>query len=168
MGKSEVDFGLGMRMNPSMEILHIYVAPVHAFIGSPGEAVAGPLLDVPEVHCLAGRGLEGDRFLDHKEDYIGQVTFFEQEVYEDLCARLGVSDKAPGAFRRNVITRGADLNALIGQEFEVQGVRFFGTQECAPCKWMNEVFHPEAKAAMAGHGGLRAKILTDGWLRRTA
>jgi MOSC domain-containing protein YiiM len=46
----------------------------------------------------------------------------------------------------------------------VQGVRFLGTQECAPCYWMNAVFAEGAEEALKGHGGLRAKILCDGVL----
>jgi MOSC domain-containing protein YiiM len=68
-------------------------------------------------------------------------------------------------FRRNIITEGQDLNALIGQEFEIQGTRFLGMAECSPCYWMEEAFHPGAETALKNHGGLRAKILTDGVLR---
>ena len=73
----------------------------------------------------------------------------------------------PELTRRNVFTRGADLNALIGVEFDVQGVRFAGTEECRPCYWLNEAFHDErVEALLQGRGGLRARILTDGVLRR--
>jgi MOSC domain-containing protein YiiM len=64
-----------------------------------------------------------------------------------------------------VLTRDADLNALIGQEFEVQGVRFLGTRECSPCYWMDQAFAPGAEAWLKGRGGLRAKILSSGWLK---
>jgi MOSC domain-containing protein YiiM len=64
-----------------------------------------------------------------------------------------------------VITRGVDLNEFIGKEFEIQGVRFFGTQESAPCYWMDGAFAPGAQAFLKGRGGLRAKILCDGELR---
>jgi hypothetical protein len=63
------------------------------------------------------------------------------------------------------ITRGVDLNALIGNEFEVQGVRFRGTEECRPCYWMDQAFAPGAEKFLKGQGGLRATILTDGTLR---
>jgi len=149
-----------------MRIRHIFISPGHNFVGHhgkpPGEQ---PTLDVSEVRLLAGRGIEGDRYLDFKDDYKGQVTFFATEVYERLCAQFGIHDKSPDVFRRNIITEGADLNSLIGTEFEVQGVRFLGTQECAPCYWMNSVFAEGAEEALKGHGGLRAKILTDGVLR---
>jgi MOSC domain-containing protein YiiM len=50
----------------------------------------------------------------------------------------------------------------------VQGVRFLGTQECSPCHWMNHAFAAGAERALHGRGGLRARILTDGVLRRDA
>jgi MOSC domain-containing protein YiiM len=82
-----------------------------------------------------------------------------------MIEKFSVVGKGPEIFRRNIITEGVDLNSLIGIEFEVQGVRFLGTQESAPCHWMNEVFAEGAEEALKGHGGLRAKILCDGVLR---
>jgi MOSC domain-containing protein YiiM len=153
----------------SFDVLHLYVSPGHNFFGHHGQpAGTHPIEERAEVRCVAGRGLEGDRFLDHKPDYKGQVTFFQHEVYLDLCERLQVWDKPPSVFRRNVITRGVDLNTLIGVEFEVQGIRFLGVEESKPCHWMNLAFGPGAESALAGRGGLRARILSDGILRVTA
>jgi MOSC domain-containing protein YiiM len=148
------------------ELLHLYVSPGHNFVGHHGQpAGTHPVHEVPEVRCVAGRGLEGDRYFDHKADYKGQITFFADEVYRDLCARFQVQDKPPSVFRRNVITRGVDLNALVGQEFDLQGVRFLGVEVCKPCYWMDQAFCPGAEAALVGRGGLRAKILNTGVLR---
>jgi MOSC domain-containing protein YiiM len=147
-------------------IVCIYISPGHNFYGRYGlTAEEHPIIPVPQVECIAGKGLVGDRFFDYKQDYKGQITFFAWETYEDLCRHLGVSDKNPGAFRRNVVTRGVDLNEWIGKEFEIQGVLFEGTQEASPCLWMNQAFCEGAVEAMKGRGGLRAKILTDGPLR---
>src|SRR5262249_43663907 len=52
-------------------------------------------------------------------------------------------------------------------EFELQGVRLFGTEECRPCYWMDRAFAPGAQEFLRGRGGLRAKILTSGRLRST-
>ena len=123
------------------------------------------MVERPEVKCVAGSGIEGDRFFGYKKNYKGQITFFAHEVYEQLCAEFGVWDKPASAFRRNVITTGVELPTLIGREFEVQGVRFLGTAESAPCEWMNSAFAPGAEERLRGQGGLRAKILTDGVLR---
>lgn len=152
-----------------MTIAHIYISPEHNFYGHhgqpPGEA---PVIEVDSVECVAGKGLRGDRFFGFKEDFKGQVTFFSQEVYERLCEQMQVTHRDPSVFRRNIIVRGVDLNALIGTEFEVQGVRFEGTQEASPCHWMNHAFGEGAEEALKGHGGLRARILTDGVLKRDA
>lgn len=148
-----------------IRIRHIYISRGHSFFGRYGKAPGEfPVTEVPRVHCLAGRGLEGDRFLDFKPNYKGQVTLFAWEEYERLSALFGVRDRVPGAFRRNVITQGVDLNELIGREFVIQGVRFSGSSECTPCSWMNHAFHPGSEEALRGVGGLRAKILSDGWL----
>ena len=120
--------------------------------------------ELREVECLAGRGLRGDRFLDFKPDYKGQVTFFALEIYEALSRELGVRDKPPSVFRRNVISEGVDLNTLVETEFEVQGVRFRGIAECSPCEWMDHAFGPGAQKFLHGRGGLRAMILSDGKL----
>lgn len=147
------------------EISLIYISPGHNFIkgvSSPGDH---PTLSVPQVECIAGQGLVGDRFFGHREDYKGQVTFFAMETYEDLCREFALTDKDPGVFRRNIITRGVDLNQWIGHEFEIQGVTFRGTEEATPCRWMNTVFCPGAEVSLRGRGGLRARILNDGLLR---
>ena len=120
------------------------------------------------IECVAGRGLLGDRYFDFKDDYKGQITFFSLEVFDELCGALEVRDCSPALMRRNVITRDVDLNELIDQDFEVQGVRFYGTQECSPCYWMDRAIAPGAEKFLKGRGGLRARILTDGTLRSTA
>ena len=152
-----------------MFIEHLYLSPGHNYFGHHEQPPdKHPIVAVPAIECVSGRGIRDDRFFDYKPDYKGQITFFAAEIYEELGATLLPSSgphPAPSAFRRNVITRGVDLNTLIGQTFTVQDVTFLGTCECAPCHWMDQSFGPGAKAALKGRGGLRAKILTGGWVR---
>lgn len=149
-----------------MVIEHIYISPGHNYFGHhekpPGEHL---MVEVADVECVAGKGLVGDRFFGYKDDYKGQATFFAMEVHEDLCRILGVHGRGPSVFRRNILTRGVDLNGLIGKRFELQGVEFEGVSECAPCYWMDQAFGTGAEAALKNRGGLRARILTDGVLR---
>jgi MOSC domain-containing protein YiiM len=126
------------------------------------------MVEVPVIECVAGRGIRADRYFDFKDNYKGQITFFSLDVFEELCAALNAHDASPAAARRNVITRGFDLKEFIGKEFEIQGVRFYGTEESAPCYWMDGAFAPGARDFLKGRGGLRAKILTDGKLHSTA
>lgn len=149
-------------------IRHLFLSPGHNYFGHadmpPGEH---PMIERTEIACVAGRGIQGDRFFDFKPDYKGQITFFSWENLEKLWTELDVpvNWRDPSATRRNVITAGLELNALIGAEFEIQGVRFLGVEECRPCYWMNGAIHAGAEAWMKGRGGLRAKILSYGVLR---
>jgi MOSC domain-containing protein YiiM len=152
--------------NLAAAVEHIYISPGHNFFGHHGrEPEDHPLIEVEEIRCLAGRGVAGDRFLDFKPDYKGQITFFDMEVYEELCRRLDIFHKTPGALRRNVFVRGLDLSALTNRTFALQGVAFSGSGECQPCYWMDRAFGPGAEAFLQGRGGLRARILTSGTLR---
>ncbi|MGK0186831.1 MAG: MOSC domain-containing protein YiiM [Verrucomicrobiales bacterium] len=148
-----------------MRVAQIYISPGHNFFGNHGKPADDHKVDiVEEVECVTGKGLRGDRFFDYKDDYKGQVTFFSREVYDSLCRHFDVWDKPAHVLRRNVLIEGVDLNDWIGEEFEIQGIRFAGTQEAAPCYWMNQAFAPGAEEFLKGQGGLRAHILSDGIL----
>ena len=150
----------------NLSIVGLYISPGHNFFGRHGRHPGrNPALQVSEIRCLAGRGIVGDRFLDHAQDYRGQITFFSVEVYEDLCRTLDIWDRDPGVFRRNVIVAGAEPKQYIGREFDLQGVLFQGVSECSPCHWMNRAFGPGGEEQLKGRGGLRARILSDGMLR---
>lgn len=151
-----------------MHIERLFISPGHNFIGHHG-APAGtePTVEVEALECVAGHGVRGDRFFDHAPDYKGQITFFSREIIEALQRELGLPGARPEAARRNVFVSGIDLLTLVGVEFEVQGIRFFGTEECRPCYWMDGALGPGANAWLRGRGGLRARILSDGTLRRT-
>jgi MOSC domain-containing protein YiiM len=148
-----------------MLVTALYISPGHNFFGHFGKPSGRhESLAVQEVECVAGKGLRGDRFFDYKENYKGQATFFSADVYDALTNAFGIRDKSPAVLRRNILTRGSDLNTFIGREFEVQGVRFLGDSECSPCFWMDEAFGAGAEDFLRGRGGLRAKILSAGTL----
>ena len=123
-----------------------------------------PMTEASRVRLVAGAGVEGDRY-SRLEGAKGQVTFFAEETWLRLREELG-ADRQPDVFRRNVIVRGAELNDLVGRDFEVQGVRFHGVEYCKPCHWMEKAFAPGAFELLAkwNAGGLRASVLSDGWL----
>ncbi|HVW20797.1 MAG TPA: MOSC domain-containing protein [Opitutaceae bacterium] len=152
-----------------LTVERIFISSGHNYFGRHGQPAGGhPLAEVDRVECVAGHGLRGDRFFDFKPDYKGQVTLFSAEVFEQLRRELNLPGARPGALRRNLLVRGADLNALVGREFELQGVRLSGSAECKPCYWMDQAIGPGAEAWLRGRGGLRCRILSDGWLRAEA
>jgi MOSC domain-containing protein YiiM len=160
-----------VNLQTESKIVRIYISRGHNFFGHyGGEPGANELVEVPEAECVAGRGLVGDRFFDYKPDYKGQITFFALETLEQMWKELGVAQalRDPSAPRRNILTSGIDLLKLAGLEFEMQGVRFSGVEECRPCEWMNQAIHPDAEQWLRGRGGLRARILSSGTLRAGA
>lgn len=149
-----------------MKIERLFISPAHNYVGHFGKPPGdNPIIEVEEIECVAGSGIRGDRFFDHKPDFKGQITFFEQETHEKLCQHFEVSGKGSEAYRRNVVVSGQDLNEWIGEEFVIQGIRFAGTEEAKPCFWMNQALCEGAEEFLKGRGGLRARILTDGVLR---
>jgi MOSC domain-containing protein YiiM len=150
------------------QIQKLFLSQGHNYFGRHGmEADTHELTEVTELECVAGHGIRGDRFFDYKPDYKGQITFFSLEVFETLCRELSLRDVDVSATRRNVITQGVDLNSLVGKEFDLQGLRFRGIEECRPCYWMNSAIGEGSEQWLKGRGGLRAQILSDGVLRIT-
>jgi MOSC domain-containing protein YiiM len=148
-----------------MHIRHLFISTGHNYFGHHGQpAGEHPIREVEQVECVAGEGLRGDRFFGYRPDYKGQITFFEWEVFEALRKELGLPGVGARALRRNVITEGVALARLIGEEFSVQGVSFLGVEECRPCYWMDHALGRGAETWMKGRGGLRARIVTSGFL----
>jgi hypothetical protein len=146
-------------------ICQIFISPGHNYFGHHGQLPDdNPLLEQQRIECVAAHGIRGDRFYDYRENYAGQITFFSADVFESLGNAFGLTNKSPGVLRRNVIVSGIDLNTLIGVDFEIQGIQFRGTKHCKPCYWMDEAFAPGAEKWLAGNGGLRAQILSDGFI----
>ena len=149
-----------------LEIIGIYLSAGHDFKGHHGGARGNHgEVSVKSVDCVAGRGLRGDRYFDYRDNFKGQITFVEFAVLRKLREHGQPHDFSLSAVRRNVITSGIDLNQLVGREFEIDGVRFAGTEECAPCYWMNLAVGPGTEEFLKGRGGLRARILSNGCLR---
>jgi MOSC domain-containing protein YiiM len=131
---------------------------------------AAPMESTQEVKAVAGRGLEGDRYFvgtGHWSKTPGasrEVTLIELETIEALEREKRIA-VAPGAARRNVVTRGVPLNHLVGREFEVGAVRLRGTRLCEPCPYLEGLMEPGVLTGLIHRGGLRAEIVTGGTIR---
>lgn len=149
------------------EVVHLYVSVGHSYRGRHGKgSLRQEIEDRDTIECVAGRGIRGDRYFDFKENFKGQVTFFEDEVCETVKREFGLPDLDPSAFRRNVVVRGVPLGELIGRRFSLQEVEFEGVEEASPCYWMDEACAAGVEQFLKGRGGLRARIVKGGELRR--
>ncbi|RYD26069.1 MAG: molybdenum cofactor biosysynthesis protein [Verrucomicrobiaceae bacterium] len=149
-------------------LLHIYISSGHDYWGRQGEGrLQSGISEVPEVECVAGMGLRGDRYFGYRPDFKGQVTFLDVAVVDEIRQKFKLPKLPASVFRRNLIVRGANLKEWLGKRFRFQGIVFEGSQECKPCHWMDRAVSPGTEEFMKPvfRGGLRAKILTDGTLR---
>jgi MOSC domain-containing protein YiiM len=125
-------------------------------------AAATPSVALQSVRALAGRGLEGDRHVTGDGTFPSGVagsalTLIEAEVCESFTPPLG-----PDEHRRNIVTRGIELNGLVGHEFTVGATRCRGMRLCEPCVVVERYAARPILRALVHRGGLRADILEDG------
>lgn len=134
------------------------------------QAATSPMRAVAEVHAVAGKGLEGDRYFKQtgtfsNEPGLGRdVTLIEFEAVQALKRDYGIDLSAADA-RRNIVTRGVALNHLIGREFKVGEVTLRGVRLCEPCAHLENLSRKGVMRGLVHRGGLRADILTGGMIR---
>ncbi len=151
-------------------ITALLASPRHRYDGRPADGpgpVPGP--ETPDaVAVRAHKGLVGDRYFGSRHRYAA-VTFLAEESLERLATRLGTAALDPLAARRNVVTRGLDVEDLLHTEFTLAGadgapLRFRCLTRANPCAWMNDVLASGAHQAMRGDAGIRTEPLDDGVL----
>jgi MOSC domain-containing protein YiiM len=118
---------------------------------------------VDRVRARAGRGLEGNRYYWEDGDAPpGRgITLIAAEAV-DAVASDGVVSVEPAATRRNVLTRGIDVNGLVGKRFRIGDVECEGVELCEPCAHLESMTQPGMVKAFVHRAGLNADILTDG------
>jgi len=132
-------------------------------------AVGGKPMDARDaVRAIVGVGLEGDRYatktgeFSEREGGGREVTLIAREAIATANAKVAIAEHET---RRNLVTEGVDLDALIGQTFAVGEVLMVGVRDCPPCAYLEELTRPGVRGALKGGGGLRADIVRDGVIR---
>ncbi len=133
------------------------------------ERATGDMQTVDRANALAERGLDGDRYAakagtftpadDTARGY--DLTLIEAEVLESLTLPEGRALGFAEA-RRNIVTRGIDLNALVGRRFRVGDVECLGQRLCEPCSHLERLTTRGTLRGLIHGGGLRADVLSDG------
>jgi MOSC domain-containing protein YiiM len=113
---------------------------------------------VDEVEVTAD-GVVGDRYSQARD-----LTLIEAEALEGLRDDTGI-ELSHEASRRNVLTRGIDLNALVGRRFRVGEAECVGRRLCEPCAHLQRLTHARILRDLVHRGGLRADILGGGAIR---
>lgn len=129
----------------------------------------GPMYAVDQAKAVANRGLEGDRYAakagtftpaDHTARGY-DLTMIEAEALDTLTLPDGGRIEYADA-RRNIVTRGIDLNALVGRRFRIGDVECIGQRLCEPCSHLERLTTKGTLRGLIHRGGLRADVLSNG------
>jgi len=111
---------------------------------------------VPAVRARTAGGLEGE--------YHDDVTLIAVEALEGLAADTGI-ELSHETSRRNVLTRGVDVNALVGRRFAVGEVECEGVELAEPCRRLARMTQDGVLRGLVHRGGLRALVRKGGEIR---
>ena len=117
--------------------------------------------EVSSIEVLANKGVVGDRHFDEYNDPYNQLTLIEAENIDYYNTKYGL-DIPYKDFRRNVVTKGIQLNDLIGKRIKIGNVEVEGVDLCRPCRHLTEVLNQDnILKEFLRRGGLRCQILTS-------
>lgn len=145
------------------KVIEIFISPKAAM----------PMQSETKIMLEAGRGIVDDRYYlaegTFSEKLKGMpdshVTLIESENINAFNAESGQSYSF-GEFRRNIITKGIDLNSLVGKQFQIGETVLEGIRLCEPCSHLAGLLVDEVLPKMVHKAGLRAKIITGGKIKQ--
>ncbi len=131
-----------------------------------------PMIGQQAAEALPGKGLAGDRyalgvgFYSNNPITAGarELTLIDERAIAQVTEESGIAFSAVES-RRNLITTGVVLDALIGQTFTVGDVVCEGVRACPPCVHLEELTGKKVMKTLVRTGGLRARIVQGGTIR---
>ena len=125
---------------------------------------------IDAVKVDAGKGIVGDRNYGKRREPGQNITFVESEAIVAFNANFG-QNVGQSSTRRNIVTQNVRLNQLVGQEFSIGDIRFYGVELCEPCGALGRALAGDGVTpslvvrSWMLTGGLRANVLSTGILR---
>jgi MOSC domain-containing protein YiiM len=130
-------------------------------------AAAAPMQRVPSARLVVGVGLEGDRYAlgggtwAQYPQLEKQLTLIDADEVAAVARETG-SALVPGDTRRNLVTTGIELPALVGGWFAVGEALLFGAKRCPPCTHLERLTGIGLVKAMVHRGGINAGVFAGG------
>ena len=117
--------------------------------------------EVETIEVLANKGVVGDRHFKEFNDPYNQLSLIESENIDDYNIKYGLNIPYLD-FRRNIVTKGIQLNNLVGKKILVGNVEVEGIDLCRPCRHLTEVLGQDnILKEFLRRGGLRCQILSS-------
>ena len=118
--------------------------------------------ELSKAEVIAGKGIIGDRHFHENNSVRSQITLIESENIDYYNNKFKTSYYYLD-FRRNVITKGIELNNLVGKKLLIGNIKVEGNDLCRPCKHLEETLNgKDIIKEFLRRGGLRCEILTSG------
>ena len=118
--------------------------------------------DLDTIEVLADKGIINDRYFNENNDQDLQITLIESENI-DYYNNKFKTNYSYLDFRRNVVTKGIELNNLVGKKLSIGSIKIEGHDLCRPCKHLEETLNgKDIIKEFLRRGGLRCEILTSG------
>ncbi len=144
---------------------HIHIAPEASY----------EMEELQEANCVAGKGIEGDRYYKGVGTYspkpdVRDITLIEAEALEHLVLNQPPMQDEPIVLkpvdhRRNLTVRGVPLNHLVGKYFTVGEVIFKGGRLNFPCRYLEEILGLPVYLPLYNRSGLNCSIIRGGTIR---
>ena len=118
--------------------------------------------EVKQISLIAGKGIFGDLHFHEYNDARKQLTLIESENIDYYNKNFNLNIPYL-SFRRNIITKGIQLNELVGKKLSIGKVKLKGIELCRPCKNLQEMLRENnIIKEFLKKGGLRCEILNNG------
>ena len=119
------------------------------------------ITEVNLINVLANQGVVGDRHFKEFNDPYNQLSLIESENIDYYNIKYSLNIPYIN-FRRNIITKGIQLNDLVGKKILVGNVELEGIDLCRPCRHLTEVLGQDnIIKEFLRRGGLRCQILSS-------
>ena len=120
-----------------------------------------PIKEVNSIEVIANKGIVGDRHFHEFNDPYNQLSLIESENIDEYNVRFNLNISYID-FRRNIVTKGIQLNDLIGKKLRVGNVRLEVIDLCRPCRHLTEMLNQKnVLKEFLRKGGLRCRILSS-------
>ena len=117
--------------------------------------------EVNSIDVLANQGVLGDRHFKKFNDPYNQLSLIESENIDYYNIKFGLNIPYIN-FRRNIVTKGIQLNNLVGKKILVGNVKLEGIDLCRPCRHLTEVLGQDnILKEFLRRGGLRCQVLSS-------
>ena len=117
--------------------------------------------EVNSINVLSNQGVVGDRHCKEFNDPYNQLSLIESENIDYYNIKYSLNIPYIN-FRRNVVTKGIQLNDLVGKKILVGNVEVEVIDLCRPCRHLTEVLGQDnIIKEFLRRGGLRCRVLSS-------